>query len=299
MTNPTNLQRLFLQPILSSCHFPDVHPGQASDVWLVETSEERAIVRTTRMSKQPADEFWWGCQHLFGIDPTDVFALKTINTTLSRASLIPVPRVMRTAELGGVPFVVLEVLPGEPVHRFTTLPLAAIHQLGRSIATIHQDVQTHCGNFRKTMSYPATSFHTRLADILPALAQQFHGHVPEIMAAVPHFVSQARTIVSPAQAVPILLDMDPTQFLSDGTTLTGLVDTELYAYGPAALELIVLEYLLDEQQANVFQEGYTDIQEFPNLATVRPLYRYLNRLLSVQGAVPFADWMNFPVRFDP
>ena len=41
--------------------------------------------------------------------------------------------------------------------------------------------------------------------------------------------------------------MDPTQFLSDGTTITGLVDSEAYAVAPRELDFIGLEYVLTER----------------------------------------------------
>lgn len=96
---------------------------------------------------------------------------------------------------------------------------------------------------------------------------------------------------------PIMLDLDPTQFITDGTDLTGLVDLEVYAYGPPAFELCMLEYLLDAAQAADFRIGYERVRPLPDLQDVRPLYRYLGLLLAVQGRVPYEQWMNIPAIF--
>ncbi|KPV42148.1 phosphotransferase [Alicyclobacillus ferrooxydans] len=293
-----NLQPLFPTPIVSVTQFPDTHPGQASFVWLVETESERAIVRTTRMSKEPADEFWHGCLSLFGIDPTDVFALEAVNESLRQTSLIPVPKVLRTDSLNGVPFAIVEVLPGQTVQSFSALPVSASYQLGKSIASIHQLQRVTCGNFRGTVRYPASEFHTKVAGVMPLLTARYHAEDTEITEALGGFVTAARTIPSPPTAVPVLLDLDPTQFIAADGALTGLVDTEVYAYGPAELDLIALEYLLDSPRAKAFQEGYKAVLPFPNLSAVRGLYRFLNRILSVQGPIPLQQWMNHPIRFN-
>ena len=79
--------------------------------------------------------------------------------------------------------------------------------------------------------------------------------------------------------------MDPTQFLSDGTTITGLVDSEAYAVAPRELDFIGLEYVLTEKEAHAFKSGYETIMSIPHLEEYRQPYRYLYRLLSVQGNV--------------
>lgn len=52
-------------PIL---HIEELHPGyedHASDVWLVKTKDEEVIVRSSKLEKEPNNDFWWGCKQLF------------------------------------------------------------------------------------------------------------------------------------------------------------------------------------------------------------------------------------------
>ncbi|QSO46844.1 phosphotransferase [Alicyclobacillus mengziensis] len=292
-----DLQSLFPHPIQRIHHFADVHPGQASDVWLVTTANEQAIVRTTRMSSQPTSDFWFGCRHLFGIDPTDVFAMEVVNQSLRPVSLISIPRVVRKATVHGVPFVVVEVISGEPVQSFLHLPAEAIYELGKGIASIHQLQRTTCGNFRGTLAYPVNQFHEHVAQLIPQLVTRFHSNDAAILSEMPWFVTEFERNGASPFAVPVLLDMDPTQFLTNGSRITGLIDTEVYAFGPPELDLVALEYLLDEPRAQAFQTGYRQLRDFPDLTRVRPLYRYLHLLLSVQGEVPLGQWMNHPILF--
>jgi hypothetical protein len=75
----------------------ELHPGyeeHASDVWQVKTENKEIIVRSSRMTGEPANDFWWGCKRIFGIDPRQVYELEYVNNTLNKLTSIPVPRVI-------------------------------------------------------------------------------------------------------------------------------------------------------------------------------------------------------------
>lgn len=58
------LQQLFISPIIS---VQALHPGyedHASDVFLVKTETEEVIVRSSKMTEEPNNDFWWGCKNL-------------------------------------------------------------------------------------------------------------------------------------------------------------------------------------------------------------------------------------------
>ena len=293
-----NLQPLFAQPILRQSLFPDVHPGQASDVWLVETSDESVIVRRTRMSSEPANDFWWGCRDLFGIDPTDIFALEDINRVLAELSPIPVPQVLRKAVVDGVPYVVVEKMPGTTLRSFQSLPEEALFHLGAAVAGIHACTFSECGTLSGRLRYPVGQFHERMAATMRGLVQRYYATLPAISTRLDEMCAQLRALPSLRMASLIMLDMDPTQFLHEGGQITALVDTEVYALGPRELELVALEYLLDKTRAAAFASGYESVLSFPDLRQVRTPYRYFCRLMEVQGAIDIDVWMNWPRWFD-
>jgi hypothetical protein len=94
-----------------------------------------------------------------------------------------------------------------------------------------------------------------------------------------------------------MIDTDPTQYLADGQRLTALVDTEAYVVVPREMDFIALEYLLDPPGAAAVARGYNSIQPLPDLSAVRPVYRYLYRLLEAQGGAELEIWMAHPALF--
>ena len=81
----------------------------------------------------------------------------------------------------------------------------------------------------------------------------FYSDDESIQNAFPTFESQLSSLSVPKESTLVLIDMDPTQFLSDGTTITGLVDTEAYAVAPRELDFIGLEYVLTEKKHMPFK----------------------------------------------
>lgn len=293
-----DLQQIFSDKIVASTLFPDVHVGQASYVWLVETTTKRQIVRTTRLSGTPPNEFWWGCKELFGVVPENVHCMAQINQTLRTVSTLPVPEVLSTPTIDAIPFVVVEELPGKTVHSFSHLAVPSLEQLGRDIASIHLAQKPCFGNFSGTMVQPISKFPLHAARVCEQLVLHFYQDKPEFESELPHMMSLFVSMDAPSAAVPVLLDIDPTQFLTDGAKITSLVDTEVYAWGPAEWDLVALEYLLDEPRASAFRQGYQSISKMPILKSVREPFRFLQRVMELQGAVPLEKWMNQPIWFD-
>ena len=97
--------------------------------------------------------------------------------------------------------------------------------------------------------------------------------------------------------VPILPDLRWDQFLTDSNKLTGLVDLDAVVYGARELELVLLEYLLSEQQAGVFKKVYEGYQPIPDLTLCREPYRWLLFFMNVLGEQSHDAWMQAPMRF--
>lgn len=255
------------------------------------------VVRTTRMPAEPTDDFWWGCQNLFGTDVTDVYALEPLNDLLNGLSNLPVPSVIRKGSLDGKAFVVVEKMPGQTLTSFSTLLPQAMEQLGTSIASIHAKKFDTCGTPSGRVSYPIAAFHERLTVTLRGIVERFYSEDSQVVGMLDEMCLAAAKLPALDYGSLIMMDMDPTQFLTDGRQITALVDTEVYCIGPRALDLVALEYLLEDDAAQAFQRGYKKVLALPDLAPMRPVYRYLNRLLRVQGTVDNYAWMNWPERF--
>lgn len=255
------------------------------------------MVRAPRQTANLDSPFWWGSHRLFGIDPRNPAAIAPVNALLAELSPIPVPRVLRTAALAGRSCLIVEHLPGARLDNFNDLPLPAIETLGTAIARIHTHRFPHWGSLSGSTHQPLAAFHQDLAATLRGLVARFFAHDAPLAAALDAMCTLAAHLPPPADAALVMLDVDGTQFLTDGTHLTGLVDTDAYVIAPRALDLIAYEFELDVPRAAAFARGYRTLLPLPDLRPVRPLYRYFLRLLEVQGTVPLPIWLGWPHHF--
>lgn len=292
-----SLQSLFPELILEQKALDPGYSGHASDVWLVRTAAEEVVVRASRMTGEPDNDFWWGARDLFGIDPRRVHALVHVNNRLNELSPIPVPRVLRTGEVAGREHVVVGRMPGKQLPSFSTLSDVALRQLGDALARIHSRGFDWCGAPDRSLAYAPAAFHGRLIGSMRAVVARFCQGQPEIEGALAPMCEAAAALPAVDAGALIMIDMDPSQFLYDGEQLTALVDTEAYAVGPRALDLIALEYVLDPRSAAAVADGYSGVLPLPDLTAVRPVYRYYYRLLRIQGRVPLDDWLAHPALF--
>ncbi|KFM99424.1 nitrate reductase [Bacillus clarus] len=291
-------QQLFTSPIL---YTKALHPGyedHASDIFLVKTENEEVIIRSSKMNGEPNNDFWWGCKHLFGIDPRNVHHLETVHTLLQKHTSLPIPTILQKHTLKGREYVVVvEKLQGKTLQSFIGQSDSILFSLGKGLAQIHTFKANFIGNPAGNFQVPLNQFQQHILKVSHNLVDMFYSDNASICNAFNTFQSQLSSMPIPKDATLVLIDMDPTQFLTDGISITGLVDTEAYAVAPQELDFIGLEYVLTEKEACAFKEGYETIMPIPNLEQCRQPYRYLYRLLSVQGSVDLKEWLNDPAYF--
>ncbi|MGW6189906.1 nitrate reductase [Bacillus cereus] len=291
------LQQLFTSPIIS---VQALHPGyedHASDVFLVKTDAEEVIVRSSKMTEEPNNDFWWGCKNLFGIDPRNVHHLETIHALLKKHTTLPIPTILQKHVLNGREYVIVEKLTGSTLQSFFGQPDSILFSLGKGLAEIHSFKANFTGNPSGAFQVPLEEFKSHILKVSKNLVNMFYSDNMSIHNAFHTFESQLSSLPSPKESTLVLIDMDPTQFLSDGESITGLVDTEAYAIAPREFDFIGLEYVLTEKEAHTFKKGYETIMPIPRLEECRQPYRYLYRLLSVQGNVELEKWLCHPSYF--
>jgi hypothetical protein len=297
-----DLQPLFDARIREQTYLDPGYSGHASDVWLVRTATEEAVVRASRVGGgQPGGtmyEFWWGCHHLFGIDPRRVFDQEPLNACLNRVSPIPAPRVLRKGHLEGRPVVVVERMPGAALQSFRGQPAALLEEFGAALARVHAFRFAECGSPTGGFRYPPAEFPGRLVETMRQMVAREYQGEPRIRAELEGICRAAAALPPPDAGALALIDIGPEQFLTDGRRVTAVVDTEAYVIGPRELDFIGLEYSLDAQSAAPFLAGYRSVLPPPDLSQVRRVYRYLYRLLGVKGQVDLDPWLGWPPLFD-
>jgi aminoglycoside phosphotransferase (APT) family kinase protein len=268
------------------------YDDHANDVWRVTTPSCTVVVRAPRPDLgDSGNPFWAGARQLFGLDPRDLRPIPGLHEHLRDDLGLPAPRVLATGDTNGRPWLVTEYLPGEALPDLTDAPDALLTQLGAWLARLHRDTSPCWGDLAGNRREPLHAFPRRLAETIDTLTHRFHGDDPAFTRTARELLGEIDALPVPICAAPVMLDIDPTQFLADGERLTGLIDTEAIVLGPPELELVALEPLLDEASAAAFRAGYGPL---PDLDAVRPFYRYLSLLMEVQGDLPLAEWMHGP-----
>lgn len=294
-----NLAPLFPLTYINQHLLPAVHPGQASWVWVVKTADGEQIVRTSRWCNVPDEDFWQAALRLFRADTSNMTQVGDLYRYLRTISAIPTPNMLGANNIGTQPFLIVEKLPGYTLASFNDLPNQSLIMFGKALARIHSCRYSCFGSLPTLQGCrPLTQFHTLAVSVMEYLVTRYHAEDRDLRDYWAESLYQWKHLPQLDFASPIMLDMDPTQFLTDGTTITGMVDIELYVSGPRHLELIGLEYLLDQDHANAFRLGYETVLPLPALEPFRKAYRLLLGLMSFQGLVDWPCWMNAPIRFE-
>ncbi len=291
------MKQLFDGEILEVRVLDPGYENHASQVWDVNTSCGNYIVRTCKLNNTTENEFWYGCRILFGIIPSRSESMMITNDMLRRTSLIPVPKVYDKRFIDGRIYLIVEKLEGSAVNSFLSASQNVLKELGRGIASIHKQKFAYIGQPDKTVQYPIEQFHTQLLIEIENVLERFYGDHPDFQDLWVSLKPELLALPDPEYSTLVMIDIDPTQFLGNRNHLTGLVDTEAYAIAPRELDLIGLEYILDEQSSLLVKEGYEEIAPLPDLERCRSVYRFLYRLMEVQGKVDLDTWMDHPIYF--
>lgn len=188
--NDIDFSSLVSEPVKRISRFPDVHSGQASDVWLVETKRKAWIVRSSRLRCIPDLDFWVGCHHLFGVNPSDT-DLSVIHASLKPLSKIPIPVIEKKVIQQGRTFFVVERLPGAVLRSFHALSGHAVRTLGESMACFHRASKPTFGRLDGRTAYPAEAFPQRLIDTMELLVRVYYAEDKRIAERLPQMRDMA------------------------------------------------------------------------------------------------------------
>lgn len=290
------LQQLFNDKILDVEELSPGYEDHASDVWLVKTVKNEVIVRASRAVNNEDGAFWGGCQLAFSINRRNVHALEVVNKALSNISNIRVPTVIGKGFIDRE-YIIVEKLDGLMLKTFIGQSSELLHSLGAGLAQIHMKEMNYIGNPLGTFQIDLERFNDHIIKVMENMVNKYYYDNHKIISYLPQISEAFRNLPIPKSTTYILIDMDPTQFLTDGKVVTGLVDTEAYAIGPRELDFVALEYVLDQKSAEDFIKGYKSILDIPDLQNCRRAYRYLYRLIEIQGQDDLDEWLNHPKVF--
>lgn len=234
--------------------------------------------------------FWLAMNSLFAINfPASLASIDNVYQRISKMSPLDIPCFIAAEDST---FVLTKWLSGTDLHA-SAVTNDMIKSLSRHIGLLHQQQHPQWGSLQQP-EFTATDWPLRLKNTLQLVAQQTIYSIDK--AVLQQALNQTEQLAENL-FVPIMPDLRWDQFLMQQDKLTALVDLDAIVYGPQALEFVLLEYLLDQNQVELFAVEYMNYQTIPDLAAVRLPYRLLLFLMNVLGETDLNSWLNHPERF--
>lgn len=273
---------------------PSLFSDSSHDIVLQHFDDHSDVIKAVRDEAQ-GSTFWQGMQQLFGITLNQQIAQFEHNYPwLAQQTPLPLPRWLHTfynaqdqACAVRSSFLSGQTLNAEAVQR------SMVEQLARHLANWHRLTHSRFGTLQhpqgERKAWPKQLQRTlqSLPEITPSERQLKQQSMQQLAEHPEAFVPEQFSVIMP--------DLRWDQFLVEDGHLA-LTDLDAVVFGPVALEWVLLEALLTEQQASWFLQAYPATP--PTLASVRQVYRAVLCQLQVFGDQNTQAWLNLPTWFD-
>ncbi|MBE9549095.1 MAG: phosphotransferase [Proteobacteria bacterium] len=300
MTSPANYpglsaaQQKKLPNLIQATALPMMYSDSTHQLWDCETAQGPLIVKICNSANVTRSIFWQGMQSLFAVNlPGQLGEFEQVFASLAKLSPLEIPEYIASgpASAHQQAFIAVKKLPGKMLLA-VDVDESMVVSLARHIGTLHQHRQASWGGFGQAQ-FAAEYWPHRLQDSLQLLADS-HANIPaDILAEAIKLAGNCEV----NEFVPIMPDLRWDQFLQHQGKLSALVDLDAFVFAPRELELVLLEYILDERQARVFSRHYQQAHCLPDLSGLRKPYRLLLYLINVLGEKNIDRWMQAPARF--
>jgi len=269
---------------------PAMFEDSTHELWLCKTVDGPKILKVCNHKSLKNSSFWQGMNGLFNLQfPESLGYMDVAYTLLSKHSPLAIPE--PTAYQASV-FVLSDFIQGQDVEAsFVTAVM--VEQLAEHLAALHHVKQKNWGALHQA-KFSSQDWSTRLAQTLTGLIKLHPNELPS------ELVAKALKQALNSQIddfVPAMIDLRWDQFLHQQGEISAVVDLDAFVFAPRALEFVMLEYLLNDSQAEIFKARYLKDHTMPDLSGVRIAYRLLLFLMNVLGEEDIDVWMASPTRF--
>ncbi len=282
-----------LPPLSSVQAIPAMFEDSTHQIWRCETADGSMLLKICQQNNLALSSCWQVIEQLFGrYLPYELGKIDAIQQQLEQYGQLPLPELLGCAsQTAETPAFMLNRFVGGRMLSAELLTEPMIAQLARHSASLHAHELTLWGD----LSHPEYDAEFWPEVLLKTLVRQA-GEQGIAEPWLPLVVSQIE-LINPTVFAPIMLDNRWDQYLFEADKITALVDIDAFVAGPRELELILLEYQLNEQQADVFARSYQETLALPELKDVRLCYRFLLFLMNALGETDLDKWMRHPVRW--
>jgi len=292
--DPINLispeQRAVFQSVERFEEIPCAFSDSTNQLWYaIENEHKVGVLKLCFKAGVDDSVFWIGMKGVFGLDyPSQMGKYSKVYALIASLSSVAVPKLVAcesaSEEYAG--FIYSSMLSAQTAH--DEVNEVWVQQLSTHLGGLHQFQQKQFGALFEP-EYSAEQWWPNIQNSIQALA--------ELKGMDVNVQSLVDGLSIPQNFVPIMPDLRWDQFMGDSTKLTGLVDLDAFVFGAVELEFVILEYLLDEQQAEVFKKAYQQFGGVPALNACREVYRVLLYFMNILGEESFDAWMQAPTRF--
>lgn len=269
---------------------PPAFSDSTHQLWACETVDGPMVLKNCQTDVIHTSAFWQGMNYLFKVQfPDSLDSMPETATDLRQLGTLVVPEVVAAASGR---FVLTRTLSGQDVDA-SLVTDEVVSQLARHLGQLHQQQSEIWGHF-PAPHLVAQDWPVRLQATLTLLNQQSPPPVPD---SIFNPVMSKAADINPGMFVPVMPDLRWDQFRLLPDNRLAVLDLDAFVTAPAALELTLLEYLLDASQAEVFARTYQQYQPLLLSAQEREVYRLLLFMMYVLGEQDVSRWMTAPTRF--
>ncbi len=273
----------------AAVRLPSKFDDSTHQVYLCDTVAGRMVLKVCDVDSVAQSGFWRGFNRLFGADfPNSLGRMQQTYDLLAKQGLCLIPDFVASHENR---FVLTHYMAGEDVNR-ESVSDAQVVQLAKHIAQLHQHRQATWGSVHAPL-FEAAAWGERLQQTLQVLAEHSETPIPKalLVKALEHATSLHET-----EFVPLMLDVRWDQFrcVADSDALA-LLDLDAFAFGPRALELVLLSYVLTPQQFALLKTTYCEVHDWPDDLAQKQSYQLLLFLMQVLGETDVTQWMRHTV----
>ncbi len=257
----SELKREALQPL------PTVFEDSSHQIWFYDDAGQRDVIKVLNSVTHDAGPFWLGMKALFDVDlPQQISRFETLYPMVADATELRIPTLKKlflkpSAGLWGLR---TDCLPGRAVTA-ESVTSEMVAQLARHLAGLHQvsfegfgDIT--CPEFNR-QTHQAWSNHLKTW-----LEQQATPEKGVPASECDALLAECDKVFQPdVDAGPfgiIMPDLRWDQFLQQDGRLTGLTDLDALVAGPIALDWVLVELLLNENQFDEFCNEYQKWRKF-------------------------------------
>lgn len=272
---------------------PAMFEDSTHQLWRCKTDNGEMMLKICQHKDLALSSCWQVIAQLFGCYlPDDLGHMGATQRLLEQKGQLDLPELIACeSQTQSMPAFWLSRYVSGNMLTQTQITDSMVQQLAAHIAALHSHKLEHWGK----LDNPAGKADVWPEQLLKTLVRQCAAQQiaePWLSLAV----SQIEQI-TPSEFVPIMLDNRWDQYLFDDERITALVDIDAFVAGPCELELVLLEYQLDDRQARLFAETYQRQVAMPDLSRVRLSYRLLLFLMNALGEADLDKWMQAAVKW--